>query len=161
MHVEMPEFNQMVRRQAMTRTSLILAVFLSLGGAALAHKGVTNPAVMARMDSMSAIAGAMKTLGQMSKGAIPFDAAAARAAAAEIARQAAATPALFEAQEDDPKSEARAEIWTRFADFTAKSADLEAVAAELSKGLASQGDLGPAMGRLGDACKACHSDYRE
>ncbi len=143
------------------RDTLTAATFaLALAGAAFAHSGVKNAAVKARMDAMSAIAGEMKTLGQMAKGAATFDAGAARAAAAGIAKHAAETPTLFEAEEDDPKSEAKAEIWDNFADFAAKSDRLEVLALELADSIAAESDLAPAMKSLGDACQACHQDYR-
>ncbi len=145
----------------MRRQVTLTAITLTLAGAAFAHTGVKNGAVKARMDGMSAIAAEMKTLGQMAKGAIAFDAGMAKAAAATIAKHAAETPILFEAEEDDPKSEAKAEIWMNFADFTAKSERLEALALELSDSLAAESDLASAMKSLGAACQACHKDYRE
>ena len=140
---------------------VIATMTLGLAGAAIAHSGVKNAAVKARMDAMSAIGAQMKTLGQMAKGAAAFDRDEARSAAAIIAKHAAATPVLFEANEDDPKSEAKPAIWLDFADFTAKSDDLKGVALKLSKSIGSAQDLGPAMKSLGDACKACHKTYRE
>ena len=145
----------------MRRPIALTAITVTLAGAAFAHTGVKNAAVKARMDGMSAIAAEMKTLGQMAKGAIAFDAGMAKAAAANIAKHAAETPTLFEAEEDDPKSEAKAEIWENFADFTAKSDRLEALALELSLGIAVESDLATAMKSLGATCQACHKDYRE
>lgn len=137
----------------------VLAITLS-ASVVLAHGGVKNPAVMARMDGMSAIADGMKALGAMAKGAVAFDAGAADAAVATIADHAARIPALFEAEESDPKSEAKPEIWADFGDFTDKAGALTDVANGLSGAIRSQGDLGPAMKQLGAACKSCHADYR-
>ncbi|MGC3939920.1 c-type cytochrome [Roseobacter sp. EG26] len=145
----------------MMRTPLITLTVLGLAGTAFAHTGVKNMIVKARMDAMSAIGADMKTLGQMAKGATAFDRDRARSAAASIAKHAADTPALFEADEDDPKSEAKAEIWDDFADFTAKSKSLEALALELSASIAAGSDLAPAIKSLGGACQACHKVYRE
>lgn len=140
----------------------ILILFIALSAsAAFAHSGVKNAAVKARMDSMSAIGDHMKTIGEMSKGARGFDKSAARFAAAGIAKHAAKTPALFEAKEDDPKSEAKAAIWTSFDDFTAKANEMEEVAVRLSKSIGKAKDLGPAVNALGETCKSCHSAYRE
>ena len=140
---------------------LIAACAVCLASAAFSHSGVKNAAVMARMHMMGAIGDQMKTLGQMAKGAVPFDKTAAQSAAAEIARHAAATPELFKAPEEDPKSEAKPNIWTDFADFTAKSDALNTVAMGWSTGLNTADDLGPALKSLGAACKACHKVYRE
>lgn len=145
----------------MRQTTLLAALGLCLAGAALAHTGVKNAAVMARMHGMNAIAAEMKTLGEMAKGAAPFDAAAARAAAASIARHAAETPALFEAEEDDPKSEAKPEIWQDFSDFTAKSTELEKIAGGLAESIQVEADLRPAVAALGGTCQSCHKLYRE
>ncbi|MEP6065374.1 MAG: cytochrome c [Paracoccaceae bacterium] len=140
----------------------IFAVLTVIAGSAvLAHSGVKNPAVQARMHAMSIIGGDMKTLGLMAKGEKEFDAEAAKAALREIAEHAAKAPDLFRANEDDPKSEAKPAIWENFEDFTTKAGALENVALGLSTSIASVDDLGPAMAALGDTCKSCHSDYRE
>ena len=88
-------------------------------------------------------------------------AAAAQTAATAIARHSAETPALFEARETDPKSEAKPAIWADFADFTAKADALESAALEISETLTTPDELVPSVQRLGQACKACHSLYRE
>ena len=145
----------------MKRTCIALGIAAVAATTALAHQGVKNPAVKARMDGMSAIAQNMKTLGQMVKGATAFDAENARAAARAIAEHASATPELFEAEETDPKSEARPEIWANFADFTEKASRLERTAQELSVSIKAPADLKAAMNALGADCKSCHSTYRQ
>jgi len=137
-----------------------LAVALSTG-AALAHSGVQNAAVKARMDAMSEIGAEMKTLGSMAKGTVAFDLSVARASVAAIAGYAARTSELFKLEETDPKSEAKPSIWSNFDDFTVKAEKLQTVAKGLSQTLATADDLGPAMGALGATCKSCHSTYRE
>lgn len=52
----------------------------------------------------------MKALGPIAKGVTSLDQRAAQAAAASISKLAPDTSALFEAVEDGPKSEAKAEI---------------------------------------------------
>ncbi|MCB1350342.1 MAG: cytochrome c [Maritimibacter sp.] len=144
------------------KAKYILPLFLAVtASAALGHGGVQNAAVLARMEAMKAIGDATKVLGEMAKGAVAFDANAARAAAETIATHAADTPALFEAREADPKSEAKPGIWENFADFTAKAKDLEGLAGDLATGLDSPEPLRAGLGQLGDACKACHTEYRE
>lgn len=136
----------------------ILALATTAASVALAHEGVQNPAVMARMDAMETIGDSMKILAGMAKGQVTFDADAANAALAVIAETAATVPALFEAEESDPKSAAAAEIWFDWDDFVAKSGALEAAAAAAS--ISAPGDLGAAMGSLGGTCKACHMAYK-
>lgn len=139
-------------------SALALCLAASIG---LTHSGVQNPAVMARMDGMSEIGAAMKVIGEMAKGARDFDAGAAQRAAKAIAAQSKATPDLFRAPEDDPKSEARPVIWENFDDFTKLAITLETVANEVAQSITAEGDLPEALQRLGDACKACHKTYRE
>ena len=112
------------------RRWILAAGLIPAGGMALAHAGVENPAVKARMDAMSDIGAGTKVLGNMARGRVAFDAAEAEAEAAlaRIATRAAETPALFEAQEDDPKSEALPAIWADFADFSAIAGDLRRAA---------------------------------
>ncbi len=143
------------------RTASICLSLLLIGSAAFAHSGVKNAAVKARMDAMSGIGASVEILGKMAKGEAAFDQTTARAAAAAIAGHAAETPDLFRAQEDDPKSEAKAEIWSNFADFEQKSKELEEIATALSTGISSPDDLGPALKALGANCQACHKAYRE
>jgi cytochrome c556 len=134
---------------------------LCIGTLALAHTGVKNMTVMARMQSMSALGDSVKVLGEMVKGNQAFDAAEARAAAEAIARHARETPALFEAPETDPKSEALPVIWEDFTSFVAKSEALEAVAADLAVSMQAEADLRSGLARIGTACKACHEVYRK
>jgi len=141
---------------------IILPLLLALAAsAALAHGGVQNAAVLARMEAMKAIGDATKMLGEMAKGTTAFDADAARAAARTIAAHAAETPALFEARADDPKSEALPDIWENFEDFTARSNTLEKLAGDLASTLETPDELRAGLGQLAGACKACHAAYRE
>lgn len=137
---------------------IFLAGAILAGTVAVAHSDATNPAVIARMDAMKAIGGAMKTLSTMAKGEMAFDAGAANAALATMAAKAAEAPALFQAQEDDPESDAADEIWTNWDDFVAKAGALEAAAKGAN--VATADDLGPAMGAVGGTCKACHQAYK-
>lgn len=144
------------------KPAVIIAVALTCAGTvALAHSGVKNPAVLARMESMKSTGKAMEVLSDMAKGKIAFDAGAARAAAADVARHSAQTPALFEAPATDPKTEALPVIWDRFDDFTAKSQETEEIALALSQSLATPDDLNAGLMQLGASCKACHREYRK
>ncbi|MGH1416554.1 MAG: c-type cytochrome [Pelagimonas sp.] len=146
----------------LTKKNICVAVLLaSFGSVALAHGGVKNAAVMARMEAMKSIGDAMKVMGGMAKGATAFDATTARAAAADVARFAAQTPALFKAPESDPKTEALPEIWERFDDFTAKAEQTESLALALSRTLETPEDLNKGLMQLGGSCKACHKVYRK
>ncbi|MFT6169608.1 MAG: cytochrome c556 [Celeribacter sp.] len=133
-------------------------ILVGLSFAAVAHSGVENQTVAARMESMKAIGGAMKTLGNMAKGAVEFDAATAQAAVNEIAVQSGKLPELFAVQETDPMSEAKPEIWTNWDDFTSKANALNAAAQATI--ITDAASIGGAMGAVGGSCKGCHTDYR-
>ncbi len=150
-----------MRKVEMKKQSVVLTVLLCLATGALAHQGVKNAAVKARMDAMSAIGKNMKVLGGMAKGETPFDPVAIHYALEKIEEHAANTPGLFKAQETDPKSESKPAIWTDFPDFTRKANALETVAAGLSRKIDTAKDLGPALNSLGETCKSCHELYRE
>lgn len=130
----------------------------SVATAAIAHSGVKNAKVMARMDSMSVISQNLKVIGGMVQGKTDFDAAAARNALDDISRQASLITELFEPEETDPKSEALPVIWTSWADFTTKADALEKAAKDVDA--ANVNALGQGLRAIGGTCKSCHSIYR-
>lgn len=138
-----------------------VVVTACLGTVVLAHGGVKNATVMARMDAMKSIGDAMKIMGTMNKGSVAFDVETARTAAKTVALHAAQTPLLFQAPETDPKSEALPAIWDRFDDFSAKAQSMEKVASDLSQSLSTPEDLSNGMIQLGATCKSCHKEYRK
>lgn len=144
----------------MKKTTIALTL-IAFGTAALAHGGVKNKDVMARMVVMSSISDQMKLIGAMAKGETDFDPAVAQSALIEIAAQSAQIPSMFETRADDPKSEALPAIWEQFETFTARARDAEATAERLAGRVMAEADLGPALGELGATCKACHSLYRK
>lgn len=144
----------------MKKTSCAIALIF-LGTAALAHSGVKNQDVMARMTVMKSIGDQMKVIGSMAKGEVDFNAGAADAALAEIASQSAQIQALFESPANDPKSEALPAIWEDWEDFKKLASSTETTAESLIGTISTMADLGPALGKLGGTCKACHSKYRE
>lgn len=137
-----------------------LPLSVLIAAPALAHSDVKNPVVMDRMMTMKAIQGSMKTLGDMAKGKIPFDAEKATAAAAAMAHDGKKVPEKFRANETDPKSEALPAIWDNFDDFVQKSEAMVAAAASVGT-IGDESALGAALGKIGGTCKACHRDYRE
>lgn len=141
----------------MHRLPVLTALFLS-ATMAFAHGGVKNPAVMARMDVMADIGATTKVLGEMAKGAQPFDADKARIARAALREATDQVAVRFKAREGDPKSEARPEIWTDWAGFIARTEDMRAAAEALD--VSSLERLRAGMGAVGRSCSGCHEDYR-
>ena len=141
------------------RPTLTIALTLGFAAtAAIAHVGVKDPQVMARMHGMKTMAGDLKTLGQMAKGVIPFDDAKARAALAALQDETNQIPALFAPEAKDPKSEALPAIWTDPAGFAARTAEMTAVLAATR--VTSPEEIAASMRAIGAACSACHEDYR-
>lgn len=141
-----------------TITAAMALGLAALGGVALAHEDVKNEAVKARMMLMEDIKDAVGILGGMAKGEVAFDAARADAAKEALISHAARIPEMFEAEEMDPKSEAKPEIWENWSDYVNKAEALGVAAGELDTSDVAW--MGPGMGKIGGACKACHEDYR-
>ena len=127
----------------------------------LAHSGVLNKDVAARMTLMSNMGRNMGVLGKMLKKKTPFDQVKATEAINNIEQLAVETPMVFEKRVLDPKSEAKELIWEEFETFTKISNSLAASAKQLSSSMKSFDDLRPALITLSQSCKECHSRFRE
>ena len=145
----------MKKRERITAAALGLVM---LAGAALAHSGVKNAEVKARMGLMGEIKEATAVLGEMAKGQRAFDAAQAAAAREVLIDRAGRIGAAFEAEETDPKSEARPEIWSDWPGFTAKADAMAAAADALQVG--SLAEVRAGMSGLAESCGGCHKLYR-
>ena len=132
-----------------------------IASAALAHSGVKDKDVMARMKLMSSMADNMKVIGMMLKQKIPFEREQAIDALKEISRLATETPDAFKKNATDPKSEAKSNIWTEFGKFTDISMKLAKDADGLAASFQSFENLKPALGQLSKSCRTCHTNYRE
>lgn len=112
-----------------------------------------------REELMEEIGGVMKTLGQMAKGDVAYDAAAAEAAKAALVEHAGMIPATFEAPPaEGEETESKAEIWTNWDDFVVKANALKTAAEGMD--VASVEGIGAGMGAAGGTCKDCHTLYR-
>lgn len=140
----------------LTKVSTVLA--LVAGGAMIAHAKVTNPAVKARQAAMSTIGDSMKVLGGMAKGKMAFDAEKASAATAAIVAKAKMVPQLFEAQETDPETEAKPEIWANWEKFTGNADALQVAAGGVDT--TSLEGVQTGVMKLAEACKECHKEFR-
>lgn len=136
---------------------VLAAVLLSAASVAIAAEA-TDPTVKARQETMDTIGAATKVLGDMAKGAVAFDAAAATEAQAALAAAAATVADAFRTEAGDPKSEAKPEIWANWSDFEAKSEALVKAAQALDA--SSLDGIAAGMGALGGACGDCHKAYR-
>jgi cytochrome c556 len=133
---------------------------------ATAYADAGDDAVQARRGYFRMLGVELGPLGAMAKGEIDYDTAVAQANADDIAALAGYSVGdlfLEGTAQADRVGDTRAlpAIWTDMADFQAKTKDFVAAAAAL-KEAAGQGReaLGPAVGRMGQTCGACHDAYR-
>lgn len=139
-----------------TITATFASVFVA--GAVFAHSGVENQVVLERMTLMEDISDQLKVIGGMAQGRMDFDAERAAEAQSALVAHAGDIPAAFEPEEMDPESEALPAIWEDWGDFVGIAEQLETAAADLSTD--SLDDLRAGLQPIGNACGACHEDYR-
>ena len=152
------------------RLILIAAAIAATPLAVLAQDDEEDPihlAIESRHGFYQMLARNMGTLAGMAKGDIAYDEATAVTAASNIqALTGYDLPGLFiegsgrgQTQEE---TAAKPDIWTDMDDFRTKFGGLREAAVgapDAVKGGAE--NIGPVVGKLGEACKACHDKYRE
>lgn len=140
------------------------AVLVSLATGALAQDLPAE--VKARQGQFRIMAINLGILGGMAKGQTAYDAAAAQAAADSIVGITMVNqPPLWKEGTDSMSidgTRAMPGIWDNIPDVLAKWAALGTAAAELQQVAGTGKDaIGPMLGKVGGACKACHDTYRE
>ncbi|PTW61627.1 cytochrome c556 [Breoghania corrubedonensis] len=143
----------------------IRAAFLlaGLGVVAFAAAAVAQgDPIKQRQETMKAIGGSMKVLGEMAKGEKPYDADAAKAAMTKINESIDGFTALFpKGSETGGDTAASPKIWENMAEFEEDAEALKMVSAELTPVVGEGIDsLRGSLGKLGGACKDCHEDFR-
>ncbi|MEZ5807929.1 MAG: cytochrome c [Zhengella sp.] len=135
----------------MKSKAIVAAAAFSLAGAvvAFAHGGATG-IVKERMEAMESMGDTMKALKPMMQGRVAYDADTVRSGARSIRDHAAQIDGLFPEGSDGEPSEARPEVWTERADFTALAERLEVLASGLEaaadNGIAKSDRQGMMMG---------------
>ena len=147
----------------LTAAALCLGVIGS-GGAVLAQD--TEAAIKARQGQFRILALNLGVLGGMAKGEIEYDQEMASYAADNLADVASINQSFNWPEGSDNMSvdgtRALPAIWDNVPDVMSKWDDLGAAVAELQTAAAEGPDaIGPALQKVGGACKACHDDYRE
>lgn len=152
--------------------ALALGVGLAVAaGGALAHNTAGEhpttaggKAALARHDNFEKMGGAFKKLNDELKKDNPDKAVIAQNAA--IVRQMSTQlPTWFprgSGQEARPKSEAKANIWTDAAGFSAAAANMQVQVSKLNQ-LAAAGDIAGVKAQAratGGSCKGCHDKFR-
>ncbi|RQP06361.1 MAG: cytochrome c [Paracoccus sp. BP8] len=148
------------------RLILAAATLAAVPLASLAQDDPVGQAIEARHGFYQMLAISMGTLSGMAKGEIAYDEAAASRAAANIeALTQYDLPGLFIAgssSADAQDSAAKPDIWNNPDEFRTKFAGLQQAAAGVSEAVkGGEGNVGPVVGKLGEACKACHDVFRE
>ena len=143
-------------------TCIFLALFASVSSA---HGGATG-IVKERMDSMSVMSKAAKSLGAMTRGKTEYDPNEVAALALAIARHADKIPGYFPDTKESRRgkgTEALPSIWENKPDFEAKAGELAEQGKALAR-LAAGGDRETALEQfraIGKSCSGCHRDYRQ
>ena len=126
-------------------------------------------AVIAQSDPIATRKGLMKEnqdnaeiVVRMMRGQAPFDAAKVEAAFAQWTDTAQKLPSLFPGNsKSGQKTRAAPKIWTAKADFDDKATAFGKVVADnRDKAKGSVDALRAAIPAIGNACDACHKDYR-
>ncbi|PIE11006.1 MAG: cytochrome C [Rhodobacterales bacterium] len=149
------------------RMMIATALAISLPVVGMAADDPIAQAVKARQGYFTMMGANMGTLAGMAQGKIDYDADAAARAASNIEALTMYNAAIHfpeGSSSDDLGSdvtEAKANIWTDLEGFQAKYVDLQDAAMGAGELVAGGPEsLGPVVGALGGACKACHDTYR-
>ena len=138
------------------RTALLAATAVAMLASA-AHAGPIED----RQEAMKAVGKAMGQLAAIAKKEAAFDAAVVKAAGDTIATNVKAAKDMYpdDSKEGAAETWAKAEIWTNKDDFNTKS-DASVAAAMTMASVSEEAAFMPALGELGNTCKACHENYR-
>jgi cytochrome c556 len=142
--------------------ALIFVIVAGAAGYAFAHSGAQG-IVKQRMDAMSDIGKAMKTIAQMIRGQSTFDSATAQKAAKDIGHNAAQIPELFPEGSIEGPSEATPAIWENWEEFAAMAARMETAANDLAAAAQTAPDgvaIAAQFGKVGKTCNSCHGKFR-
>jgi cytochrome c556 len=144
---------------------VLISALVGFGlGTQSASAGELERALEYRQGVMNVMSWNMKAMGDMMKGKKPYDAGAFARHASDLAGAASLDVlAGFPPESDSGETDARADIWFEFEDFTQKLEDLRMASQNLSQ-VAAGGDkaaMGDALGKTGKSCKACHDSYKD
>lgn len=148
-------------------TPMLFGLTILLAGSGFAAGHISDDvakAMDARQSHMTLYSFNLGTLGGMAQDKIPYDAAAATAAANNLAAMANMDQTGYWIEGSDSSvegSRAKPEIWTNADDFTEKTAALATASTALAAVAGDDLDaLKGAFGPVGGACGACHKAYR-
>jgi cytochrome c556 len=146
------------------RPSLAVAA-LTLAAAMPAAAQFQKPedAVKYRQGAFTVMASHFGRIGAMANGRVPFDAATAQANA-DIAVMMSKLPfaAFTDGTDKAGNTKAKADVWGKRADFDAgaKKMQDELLKLQAATKTGNLDQIKAAFGPVGQACKACHDNYR-
>jgi cytochrome c556 len=142
----------------------LAAVGLAAALPAAAQFQKPEDAIKYRQSAMFVLGQHFGRLGAMANGKVPFDAASAQANAdVVLAMSKLPFVAFGEGTDKGGNTKAKAEIWTKKADFDSKGKSMQDEIGKLAAA-AKTGNLDQikaAFDGAGKSCKGCHDDYRE
>jgi cytochrome c556 len=136
---------------------VVLAVVASLALVSAGTAGVIHK----RQAAMEQVGKAMGGLAAIAKKEAPFDAEVVKKHASAVAEHLKKSAGLFPegSQSGEAETWAKAEVWTDRETFD--KGMQSAVEAAVALGQVTEADaFGPALGKLGNGCKGCHSTFR-
>lgn len=144
-----------------TKHALATALVVALAAGTASMADSSTDAIKDRQQGMKDVGGAMQNLAAIAKKEAPFDAEVVKKNAGTITEALKKATGLFPEDSDkgDVETWAQPEIWSDRADFENKLETAEAEAVALQS-VTVESAFPPALGKLGNACKACHQTYR-
>ncbi|MGY9047543.1 MAG: c-type cytochrome [Rhodobacterales bacterium] len=149
----------------MKKTLVLLAGLAVFGGSAALAQADFSGQIKARQGQFQILAINLGILGGMAKGETPYDAELAQHAADSlVAVSHIYEPPLWPEGSDNMSldgTRALPSIWDERDDFLSKWAALGTAVSGMQEVAATgQEAIGPALGKVGGACKACHDKHR-
>jgi cytochrome c556 len=144
-------------------TALVVATLASAFHLAPAHAqfAKAEDAVKYRQSTMFLMNNHMGRLAAMSRGTVPFDAAAAQSSARLIESLSHIAWEAYTPNSITDRSRAKPEIWQDAAKFSKAHDAMMAETLKLPAAVATLDGLKAQVGAVGRACKACHDDFRK
>ena len=152
-------------------SALLIATLSITGAIAVAQNAPPSPekqaekAVEIRQGLFNVQAFAFGPVGAMLKGAAPVDAALVQKEATRVQMTSSMITEVFklDTRKFQTKTKAKDKVWSDQEDFAKKANDLHeaAVALEAAGKKGDKSGILDAAGKVGNACKACHDEYRE
>lgn len=138
----------------------ISAAFLATSITASMAHGEATGVVQQRMDAMSAIGNANKSLSNIARGRMEFDLDTVTSAATTIAEHSGdSLLKLFVEGTDGGESDAKAEIWQDWDRFSGIAGELNQAAVNLSQ-ISTAEQFDGAFKTLSSTCGSCHKAFR-